>query len=156
MKFIFTLAFLLFTCCLTLVGYAQKVLIHPYVGGSINFIGISNAGWGIDAGVKYGFLYAGVEYGIYGVETATVSLPYGETYHSIYEDYYGVHGGLVFDSVVYFGLVLLHSDNHEVGGDVIPWFNVGPDVRVQAMSHMLLALAYTIRRGFNLGLSYLF
>ena len=156
MKHIFILSFLLFTSCLTQKGFAQTTLIHPYAGGSINFLGVSHPGWGIDAGVRYSSLYAGLEYGTYGHEVTTVSLPYGETYHPIYEDYYGAHAGVVIEGIAYFGLVFLHSYNYYADGTFSTWFNIGPDVRLQAGPHFMFAVAYTIRRGLNAGINFLF
>ncbi len=154
MKSFFILSFLLITACLSQAGYGQK--IHPYVGASLNFLGVSQPGWGITGGVKFKVFYAGVEYGTYGHEINTVSLAAGGSYHAIFEDYYGVHGGVVIDSIAYFGLVFLHSIKQDVYGDVSSWFNIGPDVRFQAAHHLMVALAYTIRRGLNAGINFLF
>jgi hypothetical protein len=158
LKYLFILDFLFITCCLTQVGYGQQQLVHPYIGASFNILGVHNAGLGINAGVKYSFFYAGVEYGYYSSSnTADYPGPY-QRWPSNTENYYGAHGGVVINNKVYFGLIFLHSYEYSEDGEALygSWFNVGPDVRVQAMSHLMLAIAYTIRRGFNLGANYLF
>ncbi len=144
------------TCWAGSSGYGQASKLHPYIGGSLNFWGVSAPGWGIDGGVKIGTWYAGAEYGRYGHEITTVSLPAGETYHPIYEDYYGAHGGAVINDLIYLGVTFLSSKDYYVDGRSNTWFNLGPDVRVQAWNRVLFALAYTVRRGLDAGINILF
>src|SRR5947208_17172638 len=53
---------------------AQNPLMQPYISANINGFGSRNEynevidiGFGLEAGLKYNYLYIGFEYGIYGI-----------------------------------------------------------------------------------------
>ena len=150
---------------------ARLNVLHPYFGGSVNFAGISFLGWGVEAGAKYTWLYGGIEYGSYGqiqqmpvmnwdpVPGYDLSKDPYFNHNVTPESYYGIHSGFVIDSLIYVGAVALfsHQDEWEFGNVVHnSWFNIGPDIRLQTWDHAMFTFAYTIRRGLNTGLSFLF
>jgi hypothetical protein len=138
------------------IDYAQ-IAIHPYVGGSLSFFGVSVfPGWGLDGGIKFKSGYAGLEYGLYGYKIQTFSPLEGETVYPAFEKFFGLHGGVNVDSSLSVGPVLLYSEEHQFDGTVSHHFDFGPDVRLHDKKHLMLGIAYTRRRGINPSLNVLF
>ena len=157
MKCSFAIILILLSIRSVETGYAQRA-IHPYVGGSFSFLGVSGIlpGWGLEGGIKFKSGYAGLEYGTYGHKIDTRMLPSGEEGYSAFEDFWGLHGGINLDSSLSIGPVLLYSDEHQFDGTVSHHFDFGPDVRWHDKKHLVLGIAYTRRRGINPSLNVLF
>jgi hypothetical protein len=65
---------------LPLKAYTQlRETVHPFIGVNGNFLGISNAGWGVEAGLKYDWFYVSAEYGNYGKISPEHPLSFGFT-----------------------------------------------------------------------------
>jgi hypothetical protein len=158
---------------------AQDSSIHIYLGANGNFLGISDAGWGVEAGIRYNDIYFGAEYGNYGdgrfkqsdYPDGSIDLTYWDDPHlpTTREHYVGIHGGIVINDIFWLGYTLLLSEQksihpewqYYVGGfKWFPvtsfWLDVGPDVRIEGWQHLMLNIAYSHRRGFKSGLGYIF
>jgi hypothetical protein len=152
-----TLLFLLFiSWCMSNVVYSQKTDVNPYIGASLNFEGVSTLGWGLDGGLKFKTFYIGIEYGSYGREVNSVLAPVGVTIYPVYEDFYGIHGGAEVTKILSLGLVCLFSISHHYDGSTTPHFDAGPDVRLDTRIGLIFGVAYSLRRGANAGINFLF
>ncbi|HWF44235.1 MAG TPA: hypothetical protein VG537_06305 [Candidatus Kapabacteria bacterium] len=135
------------------VAYSQKANVNPYIGAYINFLGTASPG--IDGGLKFKTFYAGVEYS-YAPETENFSAPFGSVLYPSFENYFGIHGGFIINPILFLGLVCLYSRDHHFNGSISPHFDAGPDMRLDTRIGLIFGVAYTVRRGVNAGINFLF
>ena len=132
------------------------------------------SGWGFEAGVKYLDFYLGTEAGrcrnapsppAYGVDFPNGYVSVGDDYD--FESFYGAHLGYFVNARWAFGLVVIASNRWRTHYQGVnnnqeyiytrfhdTWLNVGPDVRLQTSTHIMLSGAFTLRRGLKVGLDY--
>lgn len=162
---------------------AQDLTIHPYVGASGNFFGVSDGGWGVEFGLRYDNFYIGTEYGNYSSGgykksdfTSDLFFPPPLESEYYYEDphlpttrehYLGLSAGLIIKNTFWLGyeaLVSNQSSIHPVMQNfqgyrwmttTLYWFDVGPDIRIEGWNHLLLNLSYSNRRGVKCGVGYI-
>jgi hypothetical protein len=156
---------------------AQERAVKPYIGVS-GSIGVG-PGWGTEAGIAVHPFYVGLEYGQYtpfGESQTYDPVPNGipppKEVPNSHEQFIGIHLGfdIIRDSArhisTFVGIVVLQSyQPREKWDTTLGWMsftqsylNVGPDVRFAGLDdgHIYGSFALTIRRGFKIGVGYLF
>lgn len=166
MKKYFQIALIIFP----IIGLAKKTFgqastVHPFVGISINFLGVSGPGFGAEVGLSLENFYIGAEYGIYDIGTVgdVIFQKYYATNPYGVEQYFSINGGVVINKTFWFGLTILisiqpylHFDNTGNYYQVDKTrFDAGPDFRIQFWKHWLFDLAYSYRRGLKTGLGFI-
>jgi len=167
---------------------AQDSSLHPFLGVSGNYLGISRAGWGVELGARYGDFYLGAEYGNFGYaeddpSQAQQTFPiadgmYGDLelgairedpHFSISREHYlSLTGGIIVANRFWLGYSAIVSDQNYIHpvldftGQYYTWekvtsyyFDIGPDVRIEAWNHLLFNFSYSYRRGIKSGFAYI-
>ncbi len=179
-RFLLPICFLLGTIGIATTAQAQEEIVQPYFGAGLNILPSDYAGnthsigFGVEAGVKYSFVYVGLEYGVCSlvnsISTRDAPTPLGNFLPpdsaTSMENYYGVHIGVRVWKGLAVGVVFLKSTQSVMRyyGEAVPigremsysWFNVGPDLRLTIGDHAIVGCAYTIQRGLKFGGDYLF
>lgn len=162
----------------------RSQIVKNYISGSVDFgsyypnnsrqNGYIEMGIGLEYGIAYNNFYIGAECGFYGIviykpTTSYELISIANDGFPTKEEYLGIHGGVILDSWLWLGIVLLVSTTevdhfsydaaNQVWNESIKhplYFNIGPDLRFKTSTHFSVNTAFTIRRGLKLGASYLF